>query len=209
MYELTTIVGSLKRVRRKPELAACAMAALLLLAALSAPARAQNTYGGATVVHGGAIGLVPGQTVSITVPDFCFAADGSVRFFKYSVLKVYDREAHLVTERTSGLIYSGESGGLNEASHELGYIFTLSYGDLPVPGEPRTGRKEVWIEVESISFSTTKTRAEDIGAVVLPPTFELVDPDGRTVISGLLLPAIGKVGETGAMSGPTQALLDS
>ena len=51
MYKLIIIARLFKRVRRKPELAACAIAALLLLSALAAPARAQNTYGGATVVH--------------------------------------------------------------------------------------------------------------------------------------------------------------
>ena len=183
MYKLTTKLGLLKRVRRKPELAACAMAALLFLSALAVPARAQNTYGGLTMVHGGTIGLVPGQSVSITVPNFYFD-NGSVKFLKSSVLKVYDREGHAVTSRESNLTYSGESGGLNEASHELGHIFTLSYGDLPVPGEPRTGRKEVWIEVQSISFSTTQTPTEDPSAVVLPPrTVELInDADGKTVL---------------------------
>ena len=176
MYKLATIAALLKRVRRKRELVACAMAALFFLSALAAPARAQNTYGGSTMVNGGTIGLVPGQTVSITVPNFYFE-NGSVKFLKSSVLKVYDREAHVVTERTSGLVYSGESGGLNE----LGHIFTLSYGDLPVQGEPRTGRKEVWIEVESISFSTTQERTEDL--VVLSPTVELIDDaDGKTVL---------------------------
>lgn len=194
MKRLTTIAALLKRVRRKPELAACAMAALLFLAAMHAPARAQNTYGGSTFVNGGSIGMVPGQRISITVPAFYFQ-DGSVKFLKSSVLKVYDRDGHAVTERTSNLTYSGESGGLNE----LGQIFTLSYSDLPVQGEPRTGRKEVWLEVHSISFSTTQNPAEDPSAVVLPPTFELIDPDGRTVIFGLLLP----------VSGPTQAQLDS
>src|SRR5687768_3959403 len=109
MKKLTTIAALLKRVRRKPELAACALAALLFLAALPTPARAQNTYEDSTVVHAGAIGLVPGQGISITVPNFYFQ-DGSVRFLKSSVLKVYDREGHAVTERTSGLTYSGESG---------------------------------------------------------------------------------------------------
>src|SRR5215207_10552564 len=91
MYKLTMIVGLLKRVRRKPELAAWATAALLFLSALAAPARAQsapaNTYGGSTVVHAGTIGLVPGQRVSVTVPNSYFQ-DGSVRFVKHSI-KVY------------------------------------------------------------------------------------------------------------------------
>src|SRR5687768_10157469 len=118
MYKLTTIVGLLKRVRRKPELAACAIATLLFLSALPAPARAQNTYGGSTVVHAVSIGLVPGQSVSVSVPNFYFQ-DGSIRFVKHTIR---------VTERESGLVYSGESGGLNE--HEVGHIFTFSHEHL-------------------------------------------------------------------------------
>jgi hypothetical protein len=65
--------------------------------------------------------------------------------------------------------------------NELGNIFTLSYGDLPIQGEPRTGRKDVWIEVESISFSATQERTEDL--VVWSPTVELIDDvDGKTVL---------------------------
>jgi len=191
MKKLTTIAALLKRVRRKPELAACAIAALLFLAALHAPARAQNTYGGATVVHDGFIGVVAGQTVSVTVPNSYFQ-NGSVRFLKHSI-KVYEIGFNGITERESGLVYSGESGGLNEASHEYGHTFTLSYSDLPVQGEPRTGRKEVWIEVES--FPPPATQDVDSSAVVLSPTIELIDDrSGKTVVFGLLLPAIMKVG---------------
>jgi hypothetical protein len=174
MYKLIAKVRLLKRVRQKTEVAAWAMAALLVLAAQ--PAQAQNTYRGSTDIHTGTIALVPGQTVSIIVPSFYFAADGSVRFFKSSSLKVYDREGHAVTERESGLIYSGESGGMNE----LGHVFTLSYVDLQVEGEPRTGRKEVTLEVQSISFPTQEP-IED--GAVMPPTVELIDDaDGKTVL---------------------------
>ena len=130
----------------------------------------------------------------VTFPNSYLAADGSVRFLKSSVLRVYDREGHAVTSRESNLTYSGESGGLNEAMH----IFTLSYGDLPVSGDPRTGRKDVWLEVESISFPATQTQAPDFIPdlelpVVLMPTVELTERDGKTVIFGLLSPAIRKV----------------
>jgi hypothetical protein len=173
MNKLTRKLGLLKRVRRKPELAVCAMAALLFLSGLAVPARAQNTDGGLTVIHTGSIGLVPGQSVSVTVPNSYFQ-DGSIKSLKSSVLKVYDREGHAVTERTSGLIYSGESGGLNEA-----FIFTFKHGDLAVPGEPRTDRIQVRIEITS----AMEEQAEDRSAIVLPPTVELMDDaDGKTVL---------------------------
>lgn len=196
-YGLTVALAALIFLSLTPVQAQDKAIRILYKANVDTAAQAQpqdasaNTYGGSTVIQDGSIGLVPGQRVSISVPSFYFAADGSVRLFKSLVLKVYDREGNAVTERESGLIYSGESGGINE----LGYIFTLGYVDLPVPGEPRTGRKEVWIEVQSISFSATETR-EDFSANILPPTFELIDDaNGRTVMFGLLLPAILKVTE--------------
>ena len=196
MKKLTTIAALLKRVRRKPELAACALAALLFLAALPAPARAQNTYGGATVVHDGFIGLVPGQSVSVTVPNSYFL-DGSVRFLKHSI-KVYEIESSGITENPpSRLIYSGESGGLNESGHEYGHVFTIRYSDLPVRGEPGTGRVELRIEVESFPPSTTQERTEEQTAVVWSPTIELIeDRNGKTVLFGLLLPAIQRAAQS-------------
>jgi len=183
MYKLTMIAGLLKPARRNPELAACAIAGLLFLAAVSAPAKAQgtNTYTGMTVVHGGTIGMVPGQKVSITVPNF-YLQDGSViRFLKHTI------KVHAVTENESNLVYSGESGALGE--HEWGHVMDVGPANFAVPGEPRTGRYEVWIEIESFPPTTEVRNAE-----VLAPTFELIDElRGNTVIFGMLLPAIQKV----------------
>jgi hypothetical protein len=178
MYKLTTIMELLKRMRRKYELAAVAMAALLFFSALPATATAQDLT--STNTYGGAIGLVPGQTLVISVPGVALQ-DGSVKFLKSSVIRVYGIELE------SKLIYSGESGGLNESGH----IFTIRYGDLSVPGEPRTGRKEVWIEVQSTTFTASQAGSEDPGAGMSPPTFELVDEaSGKTILTGQLLPAI-------------------
>jgi len=171
MYKLTTIAELMKRVKRKPGLLACAMAGMLFLVAASVRANAQttNTYTGTTVVHGGAIGMVPGQRVTVTVPNFYFQ-DGSVKFLKHTI-KVYN-----VTERESGLIYSGESGGI--AEHELGHIFTLGYGDLRVSGEPSTGRVQIWIEIESFPPTSGVLNAQ-----VIAPTFELIDEsNGKTTV---------------------------
>ena len=171
MYTLTTIAELIKRVKRKPGLLACAMAGMLFLGAASARANAQttNTYTGATVVHGGTVGIVPGQRVTFTVPNYYFQ-DGSMRFLKHAI-RVYN-----VTERESGLIYSGESGGM--AEHEFGHIFTIAYGDLKVSGEPSTGRVQIWIEIESFSASGGLLNAE-----VVAPTFELIDEsNGKTTV---------------------------
>jgi len=172
MYGLTKIMRLIKCEGRTRGLAAVAMAAFIFLSALPMEARAQNTYGGSTVVHAGSIGLVPGQTVSVRVFNSYFL-DGSVRFGKHAI-RVY-------VESESKLVYSGESGGLG---HEYGHIFTLRHGELSVAGEPRTGRVQVYIEVESFPLSTTENQPEDRSAVVTPPTFELIDElSGRTLLS--------------------------
>jgi hypothetical protein len=171
MYTLTTIAELIKRVKRKRELLTCAMAGMLFLAAASVRATAQttNTYTGTTVVHAGTIGIGPGQRVTVTVPNYYFQ-DGSVRFLKHTI-RVYN-----VTERESGLVYSGESGGM--AEHELGHIFTIAYGDLKVSGEPSTGRVQIWIEIES--FPPTGGL---LNAQVVAPTFELIDEsNGKTTV---------------------------
>lgn len=175
MYGLTKIMRLIKCEGRTHGLAAVAMTAFIFFSALPMEARAQNTYGGSTVVHAGSIGLVPGQTVSLRVFNSYFL-DGSVRYGKH-IVKVY-------IETESKLIYSGESGGLG---HEFGHIHTLRHYDLPVPGESRTGRVQVYIEVESFPLSTTENQPEDRSAVVTPPTFELIDElSGRTVLSNAL-----------------------
>lgn len=171
MYSLTTITGLIKRVKRKPGLLACIMAGMLFLAAASLQAKAQttNTYTGTTVVHGGTLGIVPGQSVSIMVPNSYFQ-DGSVKFLKHTV-KVYN-----VTERESGLVYQGESGGIQE--HEFGHIFTIAYRDLKVSGDPNTGRIQLWIEIESFPSNDKLVNAE-----IVAPTFELIDEsNGRTTV---------------------------
>jgi hypothetical protein len=192
MYGLTTIKGLINHKGLKLMLPV--FAALIFLSAVSLPAKAQvsNTYTGLTVVNAGTIGLVPGQMVLVSVPNFYYL-DGSVRFVKHTI-KVYERQSteglnHAVTERESGLVYSGESGGINEAFH----IFTFRYADLPVQGEPLTRRAQLWIVVESFLPSATQAQAVERSADGLLPTFELVDEErGKTVLIGLLLPAIQK-----------------
>jgi hypothetical protein len=181
MYGLTTIKELIKNAGRTRGLVAVALAALISLSALPTQTRAQgastNTYGGSTFVHTGTIGVVPGQRVSVTVPNFYFQ-DGSVRFVKHTI-KVYATES-------GGLIYSGESGGIYE--HEVGHVLTFS-----VPGVASTDRTQLWIEVESFPPSAIQ-RTDERSAVMLPPTFELIDErSGKTVVYGLLLPAIMKV----------------
>jgi hypothetical protein len=186
MYKLTTIAVLFKRVRRRPGITG-ALAGLLFLAAVAGPAQAQatNTYRGLTVINGGSLGVAPGQSVSVSMPNFVFQ-DGSVRFVKHTI-KVYAQ----ITERESNLVYSGESGSLPETS--LGHIFTFGRLDLAVPGEPGTSRVQIWIEVESF-LPSTKNRAEVRNLEILPPTFELIDDlNDKTVIFGTLLPAIIKV----------------
>jgi hypothetical protein len=180
------------------------MAALVLLTAMPASATARgssaNAYADLTVIHGGTLGFVPGQTVHVTVPGRLLLQDGSVRLVSHKI-KVYvcpaDPPAGAVGEST--LVYSGESGGLNEAGH----VFTIGRGDLSVPGEPGTGRVQLWIEVETFLISATPKRAEDNSANVLRPIFELMDDaSGRTVVVGLLLPAVRQIEVSGKTAPP-------
>lgn len=194
MYRMMTIAGLLKRVRRKRELAMCALAGMLLLAVTYAPVKAQvaNTYTGTTVVHEGTIGLVPGQSVNVSVPNFYFQ-DGSVKAFLKHTIKV-----HAVTERESGLVYSGESGGIADGDLYYDYstvivdvnkgdppkIFTFSYSDLKVAGEPGTGRVQLLIEVDSFA-SPTEEGAEISCAGLLASTIEVIeDGNGKTTRLG-------------------------
>ncbi len=178
MYGLTNIMTLIKCEGRTLGLAAVAMAAFILLSAWAMEARSQNTYGGSTVIHAGSIGLVPGQTVSVTVPNFYFL-DGSVKFAKHSI-KVY-------VENQSRLVYSSESGVLE---HEVGHMFTfrhehIRYERSGVAGDPVTGRVQLWIEVESFPPSATENLPEDRSTVA--PTFELIDEQtGRTVLSNVM-----------------------
>ena len=147
-------------------------------------------YGDSTVVYAGAIRLVPGQRLSVMAPNS--SADGSVKFLKHSI-KIYEIESHGATENESRLVYSGESGGLNEFEHEYGHIFTLAYGDLPVRGG---AQDDLWIFIDDVlppSLGTQKL-VEDRSVDLLLPTFKLIDEaSGKTVLCGLLLPAIQKV----------------
>ena len=179
MYGLVKIMRLIKCEGRTLGLAAVAMAAFILISAWPTEARGQNTYGGTTVVHAGSIGIVPGQTVSVTVPNFYFL-DGSVKFAKHSI-KVY-------AENQSRLVYSGESGQLE---HEVGHVFTFRHEHVRpersgVAGDPVTGRVQIWIEVESFPPSETENQPED-GRTTVAPTFELIDEqNGRTVLSNAL-----------------------
>lgn len=166
------LIKKMKLIKRAGRTRAVALAAFILLAALPLATQGQNTYRGTTVVHAGSIGLVPGQSISIAVPNYYFL-DGSVKFAKHSI-KVY-------TENQSKLIYSGESG---ELGHEVGHIFTFRHEHLSVAGEPGTGRVQLWIEVESFPLPATEKLPGDRSATVQPPTFELIDDQsGRTVLS--------------------------
>lgn len=175
MYGLINLMRLMKCAGRTLGLAAVATAALIL-AASPMEARAQNTYQGTTVVHAGSIGIVPGQTVSVAVPNYYFQ-DGSVKFVKHSI-KVY-------VENQSRLVYSGESGQLE---HEVGHVFTFRHEHVRpersgVAGDPVTGRVQLWIEVESFPPSATENLPED-GRTTVAPTFELIDEQsGRTVLS--------------------------
>jgi len=177
MFGLTVIQRLNRRGARTYGLSA-ALAALVFLSALPAPAPAQdsspNTFRGGVTVHVGSVGLAPRQTLRITLPPSPLFQDGSVRFIRHSI-KVYDR--------TLRLLYKADV----EPGHEIGHLQSARHDHLPAEGEPGTRRVQTWIEVESWSLSPPSGQIDEPEPVLLQPTFEVVDDEsGRTTVHGTL-----------------------
>ena len=172
MFAITRTKELITRVTRVYRLAAVALAALALLSA--APARAQNTYDGATVIHAGAVRVAPGQTLLVSLPGNFQFGDGSVRFITYRV-SVYDAAFNLLHQTEPGA-----------EGHEYGHALGLSHYNLG--GTTRSGPKEVWIHVESTTWAAP---GQAVAGARLAPTFEVVDDlSRRTTVFGVLMPAI-------------------
>jgi hypothetical protein len=132
-----------------------------------------NTYMGVTTVYASSLTLGSDQTLNISLPGSFLFGDGSVRSISYSVY-VYDAAGNLLhqTERVV-------------RQHELGHL--LGFRHEHTRPEAASGPKEVWIEIESTTWSTSGQAVE---GARLPPTFEVSgDADGPTTISGVLPPA--------------------
>ncbi|MGH9941985.1 MAG: hypothetical protein ACRD9R_06455 [Pyrinomonadaceae bacterium] len=179
MYARATIKGLTKRGAHTYQLTSAALAAIIFLSAMSAPALAQG--GGKVSMNdfGVSFGMARGQKLRLSVFNSSLQ-DGSVRVVR----------GHIK-------IFSGSSGALL-LNHELNnppaglHSFDINRDDLPEQGEPGTGRIQLWVEVEIVSRSTR--RDEDPGAGVFPPNFELIaENSGTTILVGMLLPAVQRI----------------
>ena len=154
--------------------------ALLVLCFAQIPAQAQEQTRQITVIQDMVtVGLVPGQTLSITLSnpeDSGAPVSGHVR--------VFDSRGGLVFETPEAEIAPGEF-----------HSFEIDRADIALPGDPRTGRFEVAARITTIrqvNLARSKARIDK-----LPTTIELIDnATGKT--TAMLLPAIQKVREAAA-----------
>lgn len=167
------------------------IAVALVLSLGCATARAQaGTSATAVILHFSAVGFVPGQTlrVSASNPDSKGDVNG-------------DGRPDVITGTV--VLFDGTGGRIYESAEVVipaggFHSFDINRGDIPQAGDPRTGRLQVRVEVvlrrvpkrgeaEGASGGVTKHGAG---------TMELVDDaTGKTLLIGLLLPAVQKVRE--------------
>lgn len=174
MNGLTTTKGLIKRGVRAYRLAAAATAlaaALILLPAT--PTQAQG--GGEEAKHGFMIGLVPGQTLRVTIYNPVqfglgdrSSEEGNVQPIVGAVaghVKVLDSARNQIVLTDEVMIPAGEFRS-----------FDIKRNHINLAGEPRTGRLQVRVKVVIVSSSTTAPEQdEEPGAGDFPYTFELMD----------------------------------
>ena len=181
MYELTTIKGLIKRGR----LAAFAIAMLLSLSAVSAPAQAQElasffAYEG---FRGGVtVGAASGQTVRLRIATtdnhgrLLIGTDGGV----YRAV-TFNGHVRVFDGSTGALLQSRELTSLTMGVHWI----DINRDDLRAAGEPVTGRIQLWIQIVIDPLAAGPGRAEGTGVLLLTPTFEVMNTyTGVTTVQG-------------------------
>ena len=177
MYGLTTIKRLLNGGGRTRALALAAVAALAFLWATSAPALAQGrpfepTFRGGVYVAAGDIGLARGQTLRVTVHNS--AQSGAQRSRVTAMVVTFDRPVDPVLQTDEVEIPAGGS-----------HSFDLKRDNINLPGEPVTGRLQLWIVVRSVLPNTTQVKVDE--NLVLP-TFEVMNTyTGVTTGQGTLV----------------------
>ena len=170
MYGLTKIKGLIKRGR----LVAFAIAMLLSLAAVSAPAQSQQlasffAFQGFT--GGVSVGVTKGQTQRLR-----FAAvnnQGKLIVGVDDVIVGAGVKGHVkIFDGSNGaLLQSRELTNLNVGVHWI----DINRDDLRAAGEPVTGRLQLWIQIVIDPLPAGRGRAADTGVRLLTPTFEVLD----------------------------------
>lgn len=152
--------------------------ALLALCFAQIPAQAQEQTRQITVIQDMVtVGLVPGQTLSITLSnpeDSGAPVSGHV--------KILDAQGTLVFETPEAEIAPGQF-----------HSFEIDRANIALTGDPRTGRFQVAARLTTIrrvNLARSRARIDK-----LPSTIELIDnATGKT--TAMLLPAIQKVRES-------------
>ena len=160
MYELKTIIRLLKR----GGLAAFAIAMLLSLTALPAPAQTPTQVGDYIFLTGDTVELAKGHTIRVhydTGWGNRIAIRGSVKVFGGSSGALLQTQE--LTSSTAGL-----------------YSVDIKRDDLREEGEPDTGRLQLWI-VAAINWGSAGT--PESGVWVVRSTFELLDHESSTTVS--------------------------
>lgn len=154
--------------------------ALLALVFFQSPARGQAHTRQVTVIQDMvSVGIVPGQTLRITVLN---PEDSGASFRGH--IKIFDGSGTLLFQTPDAEIAPGEF-----------HPFDVDRADIALPGEVRTGRYQVHARLTGLrSASATEPGGPRSKARIdrLPASLEIIDNDtGKT--TGMLLPAIQKV----------------
>jgi hypothetical protein len=191
MNELTTMNEVTNRAWREQR-AALVLAALVLLSALAAPARAQSGMGAGKVamqdIHFAAsVGVARGQMLRIAVgipknED----TTGRTRLIFGTDQGVFAGHVKVFDGRTGAEIASFELRNPTAGLH------TFDIGgngrDIIIGGggdDAGPGRVQLMIEVKLVVCYDRRTN--ELGAAILPPSFELMDESGRTTVYGGLV----------------------
>jgi hypothetical protein len=191
MDRLTRAKALIKRWAQTYGLAVAA--ALALFTGLPAAAQAQGKVSMNDIwfIPRATIGLVRTQTLRVTVHNNFVLQDGSVRAVRVGV-KVYDSASNLLCQTDEVDLDPGEF-----------HSFDIRPGDVPGRGDVndlyifRAPEGRIQVAFETAFKGGVRVAAGDVDrypTVSSPSTFELIDNEsGRTVLVGLLLPAIRKV----------------
>ena len=182
--QINTNRNSTKSTRRN--LISVMALALLALLFSQSPAQAQKTEQTrqVTVVQDMvSVGLVPGQTLRITVLN---PEDSGGSFSGH--VKILDSGRTLLFQTPDAVIAPGEF-----------HSFDVDRADILLPGEIRTGRYQVHARLTGLRRASVAEPGERSKARIdrLPSTIELID-NATGMTTAMLLPAIQKVREAAA-----------
>ena len=169
-----------------------AVALIVALGLFAAQAAGQTVTGSSFNVNSrdvAAVGLVPGQTLRITV----FNPGETAQSGESKPIQI---KVGLLNNRGELLYETAEADIPAGGFHS----FDIRREDITAAGEPRTGRLQVRVELV-IEVARGRDEGGDTSrgqTTVVQGTLELIDNDSGKTAIGLLLPAIQKVREAAA-----------